>query len=307
MDRRLALPFFRGIQIDTLAIGVLITLIYAPLLFHWTDGWLNKSVGIDHEYFSHGLIGLPYAAYLSLIAYRRQWQGLEDRFNPFGAFLMAIACVLYLSGTIYAVNLSFPLLLAGLCLALKGMPGFTLNWFPLLLVFLATPNPIPYLLTPYTLPLQAFIANVAGFILMQVGTKVSVDQIYLFVNGRPVEVAPYCAGLKMLFTSLYVTLILLYWTGNLKSRSKTIFMLVSAVIISVSANILRNTLLALFHGMDNRAAFDWLHEGWGGDVYSILMLLAILFLNQNLDLIGFKPHPPLASLPETSSYEYPET
>lgn len=43
---------------------VFMVLLYAPLLIHWYDGWLNKNIGIEHEYFSHGLIGLPFAAYI---------------------------------------------------------------------------------------------------------------------------------------------------------------------------------------------------------------------------------------------------
>jgi cyanoexosortase B len=289
MDRRISWPTFLETHLGNLLIGGLLSLIYGPILFHWIDGWFNKSISIDHEYFSHGLIGLPYAAYLVFGVNRQPWQSLDNRFHPLGAFLLALGCVFYLSGTLYGVNLSFPLVLTGLCLALKGIPGFQLNRFPLLLIFLATPNPFPYLVTPFTLPLQVFIAGVAGFILLHLGINVTVDQIYLLVNGRAVEVAPYCAGLKMLFTSLYVTLILLHWTGNLQSRSRSLFMLLSAAIISVSANIMRNTLLAWFHGIGNEKAFDWLHEGWGGDVYSLLMLLTVIFLNQNLDRIGFAP------------------
>ena len=37
----------------------LLAIIYAPLLGHWYDGWLNKSISIEHEYFSHGIIGFP--------------------------------------------------------------------------------------------------------------------------------------------------------------------------------------------------------------------------------------------------------
>ncbi|MCY7278239.1 MAG: cyanoexosortase B, partial [Phormidesmis sp. CAN_BIN44] len=35
----------------------LLTLLYAPLLLHWVDGWLRKNISIEHEYFSHGIIG----------------------------------------------------------------------------------------------------------------------------------------------------------------------------------------------------------------------------------------------------------
>jgi len=116
----------------------------------------------------------------------------------------------------------------------------------LLLVFLATPTPLPYLIAPYTFPLQSFIAGTAGFILNQFGMTVTVDEINIYVGERIVEVAPYCAGLKMLFTTLYVGLMLLYWTDKLSSRRKTISFLFIAMLISISGNIIRNTLLTYF-------------------------------------------------------------
>jgi len=42
----------------------LLALLYGTVLWHWSDGWLNKNIDIEHEYFSHGLIGLPFAAYI---------------------------------------------------------------------------------------------------------------------------------------------------------------------------------------------------------------------------------------------------
>lgn len=283
---------------DAALVGLL-TLMYAPLLVHWYDGWLRKSISIEHEYFSHGLIGLPFAAYIAW-THRRRWQRLDsppDVLNRrafrskhrqefvgaslTGAVFLLIAGVLYLSGLPDPVNLSFPLLLTGLCLWLKGLPGLKLQAFPLLLVFLATPSEIPYLIAPYTLPLQAFIAGSAGFTLAQLGMDVTVQNIYLSVGGKLVEVAPYCAGLKMLFTSLYVALMLLYWTNNLRSRPIVISFLTGTIAISILANIIRNTLLAYFHGTGQNAAFHWLHDGWGGDGYSAAMLgLLVLLLRQ---------------------------
>lgn len=265
----------------------LLTLLYAPLLLHWYDGWLRKSISIEHEYFSHGLIGLPFAGYIAWTN-RKRWQRLPDSTESpqelwkfAGATLLLIAGVLYLSGLPDFVNLSLPLLLIGICLWLKGLAGLQLQGFALLLVFLATPSEIPYLMAPYTMPLQSFIAGTAGFILNQIGMNVTVEQVYLLVGGRVVEVAPYCAGLKMLFTSLYVSLMLLYWTGALRSRSISVLFLMSTVLISISANIIRNTLLTYFHGTGNEQAFSWLHEGWGGDVYSACMLcLLVVLLNQ---------------------------
>ena len=260
-----------------LLILALFTILYAPLIIYWFDGWLNKSINIEHEYFSHGMIGLPFAAYITW-HHRQQWSNLANYSHPLGAFFLTLAAVFYLTGVREFVNLSFPLILLGICLWLKGIPGLKLQAFPLLLVFLATPNSVPYLITPYTLPLQKFIAGCAGLILTQLGLDVTVEQIYLAVGGRLVEVAPYCAGLKMLFTSLYVTLMLLYWTNTLANKRKTTLMLLSAAIISVIGNIIRNTFLTYFHGTGNEAMFEWLHDGWGGDVYSAGMLGIIVLL-----------------------------
>ncbi len=260
----------------------LLTLLYGPVLWHWTDGWLNKNIDIEHEYFSHGLIGLPFAAYI-VYQQRKKWQRLENRSHPLGLALVVLAAVFYLTGLDQLVYFSFPIILAGVCLCLKGLSGLKLQWFPLLLVILATPNEIPYLITPYTFPLQQFIASVAGFILQQAGLKVAVEGIYLSVQGRFVEVAPYCAGLKMIFTSLYVTLMLLYWTDTIGDRRKVFTMLGSAVGISITANIIRNALLAWFHGTGQESKFVWLHDSWGGDLYSALMLLSIVGLFRLLE------------------------
>jgi cyanoexosortase B len=275
-------------------LGGILTIIYAPLIFHWYDGWLNKSIGIEHEYFSHGLIGLPFAAYI-IWTDRKKWQRLEDRPHPLGGVLLGLAVALYLSGTAELINFSFPLLLVGICLWLKGMAGFRLYWFPWLLILLATPNSLPYLITPYTLPLQTLIAGCAGFLLQQLGFDVEVRGVYLTLGGKLVEVAPYCAGLKMLFTSLYVSLMLLYWTDNLGNRRKVIGLLLGAICISVVGNTIRNTILAFFHGTGRESLFVWLHDSWGGDVYSTLMLGTIVLLLKSMERFDVTPTPELAT------------
>lgn len=269
-------------QLFSFAILGVLALLYAPILLHWLDGWLNKSISTEHEYFSHGIIGIPFAAYLGWIN-RKKWQRLPDVNHPLGIALLIIGGIFYLSGVTEWVNLSFPAILAGLCLWLKGIAGFKLQGFPLVLVFLATPTALPYLIAPYTLPLQSFIAGTAGFILSQFGMQVAVDGTNIFVGGRIVEVAPYCAGLKMLFTTLYVCLMLLYWTGALSSRRTTIWFLSTAVVVSVTANIIRNTLLSFFHGTGQQGAFEWLHDSWGGDLYSAIMLLLLVPILNRLD------------------------
>ncbi|MDF5725220.1 MAG: cyanoexosortase B [Rhizonema sp. PD37] len=262
-------------QLLSAAILMILVLLYAPVLVYWWDGWLHKNISTEHEYFSHGIIGLPFATYLGWTN-RKKWRRLPDRHHTLGAVFLIVGSLFYLSGVSDWVNLSLPALLTGLCLWFKGIPGFQLQAFPLLLLFLATPTAVPYLIAPYTLPLQSFIAGTVAFILSQFGMTVVVDGVNLYVGGQIVEVAPYCAGLKMMFTCLYVGLILLHWTGALSSRRKIIWFLSLSVVMSIAANIIRNTLLTFFHGTGQEKAFEWLHAGWGGDLYSTLMLLSLV-------------------------------
>lgn len=254
---------------------VLLALLYLPLVLYWYEAWINKSISLEHEYFSHGIIGLPFAAYVAW-ENRHKWEQLPDRFNPLGAAFLGLAGALYISGMPDLVNFSLPVLLAGLCFGFKGFPGMKLMVFPWILVFFATPTDIPYLIAPFSYPLQSFIAGTAGFILTQWGFDVNVQEIFIYVGGRIVEVAPHCAGFKMLFTTLYVALILLYWTGASRHRKTIVAFLCCAVFISVTTNIFRNTLLTLFHGTGQDGLFHLFHEGWGGDMISAVMLLALV-------------------------------
>ncbi|WP_017298746.1 cyanoexosortase B [Nodosilinea nodulosa] len=270
------MPSPRRYPFPTWAIAVLLAILYGPLLAHWVDGWLHKTISIQHEYFSHGLLGLPFAAYVAW-GKRKAWGELPNRCHPLGLGLVGLACLMYLTRLPDWMNLSLPVMLGGLCLSLKSMAGLRLQAISLVLVALATPNQLPYLIEPYILPLQQFIASVAGFLLSQFGIPVTVESIYVYVNGQTVEVAPHCAGLKMLFTGLYVALMLAYWTGVYTSRLRTVLLFAGTVLITLVGNILRNAMLSYFHGTGRSGAFEWLHESWGGDLYSAILLLAIVF------------------------------
>jgi cyanoexosortase B len=290
LSRRITLlEVFQKDPISTAILGLL-AMLYGPLLWHWYHGWLFHSINLEHEYFSHGVVGLPLAA---LLAWERRdrWQELPDVSHPVGAGLLGLASAFYLSRLADAINLSFPLLLVGLCLWFKGRPGLRLQAFPLILIALATPTDLPYLIVPYTLGLQKFIAASAGFLLLQLNMDVTVKTIYLFVGERIVEVAPHCAGLKALFTNLYFCLIGLYWTGAWRSRLKSTVLMGGAVVISVIVNIIRNTILAILHGTGQDAAFHWLHESWGGELYWILIVLLLLGLFKVVNQLWSLPIP----------------
>ena len=66
------------------------------------------------------------------------------------------------------------------------------------------------------------------------------------------------------------------------------------IAVSVVGNILRNAILTFFHGNQMDAAFEWLHDSWGGDLYSAAMLGSLVVLVQILqryvpDSINLRP------------------
>ena len=275
----ISIPQFKSSRwvLELIVLGCL-GILYGPVLYHWVwDGWINKNISIQHEYFSHGILGLPLAARL-VWDKRKVWSRLGDQWHWSGFVCVAIACVFYASGVMDAVNLSLPLMLIGLLLCLKGPAGLRLMLFPLILIVLATPTQLPYLIEPHILPLQRFIATVAGTILHGLGYQIEVNNIYLSMNGQLVEVAPHCAGLKMLFTSLYMGLVLAYWTHLHRSQLRTSIFFVGIMLVSVVGNIVRNTILTFFHGHSMSGAFHWLHESWGGDVYSAVILGSLILI-----------------------------
>lgn len=249
-----------------------LVLLYGPLFYHWAHGWLFKSISIEHEYYSHGVLGFPLAVYY-VLQQRDRWNAMANRKNLLGAAFLGLAAVMYLSGLSDLVNLSLVVLLLGIALWLKGFEGLKLQAFPLLLVLLAVPTDMPYLATTKVLPLQQIIASFIGVILNLFGDPVTVNNIYVyFTDGAIIEVAPYCAGLKLLFTNVYVSLMLLYWTDLWRSRARSTTFVGAVVLLSFIANVLRNTVLSVFHGGGNEGAFVWLHEGWGGDIFSLIIL-----------------------------------
>ncbi|MEO1589820.1 MAG: archaeosortase/exosortase family protein, partial [Cyanobacteria bacterium J06632_22] len=70
--------------------------------------------------------------------------------------------------------------------------------------------------------------------------------------------------------------------GLYLSKLRTRIFFVGIIAVSVMGNILRNTILTFFHGNQMDAAFHWLHDSWGGDLYSAAMLGSLVVLVQLL-------------------------
>jgi cyanoexosortase B len=86
-----------------------------------------------------------------------------------------------------------------------------------------------------------------------------------------------------MFTCLYAGLILIYWTKLWHSRFKTILFSLGIIVVSIISNIIRNTILTFFHGTGQDAAFKWLHDSWGGDLYSTVVLVLLIPLFKGVE------------------------
>ncbi|MEM7717373.1 MAG: archaeosortase/exosortase family protein, partial [Cyanobacteria bacterium P01_A01_bin.68] len=75
-------------QLLNFAILGILVLLYGPIMHYWYDGWINKNISTEHEYFSHGIIGFPFAAYLLTQSPQGfGLQGMQERVQMLGGIL----------------------------------------------------------------------------------------------------------------------------------------------------------------------------------------------------------------------------
>jgi exosortase len=146
---------------------------------------------------SHGILLVGAAVFLL----RRTWPTLPPITHPrnSGLAVIAFALLIYvlgsLTGDVFVLRASLPLLLAGLVLGLLGAEHHLKLFEPLALLAMAVPLPA-VLVTDLTLPLQLIASRVAAVTLAASGIHVVRDGNLLTLPNITLEVAEACNGLR---------------------------------------------------------------------------------------------------------------
>jgi len=167
-------------------------------------------------------------------------------------------------------------------LILRGKAALRLMWFPLLFMVFMVPLPSS-VVDALTLPMKTVVSWAVDHILYWAGYPVSRSGVILQVGQYKLLVADACAGLHTLFTLEAMGLLYLHLIRH-ESWLRNTLLAITIIPISISANSIRVTALALItYHYGDEAGQGFLH-GFAGMVLFISALILIIGVDSLLHL-----------------------
>jgi exosortase len=246
---------------------------YWPMFMAVGSRWLK-----DPQY-SHGFL-VPLFSGVLLWHRRTMLEGKRLAWSPWGLAILGLGLVLFLLGGYLYVSWfdtpSLLLTLAGLVLLSGGVPALRRSWPAI--AFLIFMMPLPYRLeTALALPLQRVATVTSAYAMQTLGFPAIAENTNIYIRDlpKPLEVAPACSGLGMLFSFITLSCAMVLVIDR-DWIDKTVI-LVSAIPIAIVANIVRITLTgALYYFSQSDLAKRVFHDGAG--YLMMAVAFAILWL-----------------------------
>ena len=182
-------------------IGILLILLFYPVLIWLVKSWLNN------PYYTHGFLIVPLSALLAW----RQWRYVVDEPREGGTWIGLILTVASLAVVIWAMRwqdyviaaLGLVALLTGILLFLEGWARVRHWLFPLAFLALMVPLPFVDLASPW---LESFTAKAATALAQLVGIPAVQQGGEISLPGTTLIVGAPCSGLRSLVTMVTVGL-----------------------------------------------------------------------------------------------------
>jgi exosortase len=258
-------------------------LLYAPVLVGLVRQWWTEPTS------THGLLLVGVAA---LVVYRRldRLRAVTPTPRDAGVAVAAAGLLVFAAGTVtgdvFILRVSLPIVLAGAVLALAGPAHLRLLAAPIGLLLLAIPLPA-VLVTHLTMPLQLIASQVAAGVLQALQVPVLREGNLLMMERVTLEVADACSGLRSLVSLLSVAAV----CGacfNMSTR-RVLLLFAAAIPIAIVGNGLRVAATGLLSTVMGQAAVRGLVHDLTGYVAFIAMCAAIVAIQ-----IASRPRPVLA-------------
>ncbi len=258
-----------SILIGLILFGALSLWAYWPTLEEVAEKWAT------HAMYSHGYLVPAFS--LFLLYFRRQkLEGVTPQPNPWGLPVLVVGVALHLAGTYYYFDyisaLSLLPVLAGLALCLGGLRVLAWTWPSV--AFLAFMLPLPHQLeVALGSSLQRLATVCSTFLLQTIGFAAVSEGNTIIMEEARVGVVEACNGLGMLLLFFAMT------TGTAivvrRPLLDRLVIVLSAVPISLLANIIRITITAMLAEWLGGSTADLLAHYWGG---WLMMPLALVML-----------------------------
>jgi exosortase B len=257
---------------------------------------------------AHGPIILVVIFYLFWEKYPALFQTPAKPLPVFGSIVFVFGLLLFALGRSQEILLfelgSLVPVLGGILLAVRGLDGLRVFWFPVLFsVFLI---PLPGLLVDAaTGPLKQHISEIAEEVLYQVGYPIARDGVTIIIGQYQLLVADACSGLHSMFSLSAVGLLYLHLMGY-KNMFRNGLLVAVILPIAFITNIVRVMILILvtFH-LGDEAGQGVIHGLAGNAMFVIALLLLFLFDSLLGKVPGFRERPKAANPAQTEPLPSP--
>ena len=254
----------------------------AIVIFAFSDGLKDLlRVWETKEEYSYGYIIPVITAFLiwqrkdelERMPFLGSWAGVALMFFGLCVFLLG-----ELSGLFLLVQYAFLLVVAGVALALTGIPGFRLVAVPLLLLAFMVPLP-SFFLTEISSHLQLISSQIGVGFIRLFGISVFLEGNVIDLGVMKLQVVEACSGLRYLFPLMTLGFIAAYFFKGEFWKRAIIFL--STIPITILMNSLRIGIIGVmveYWGQSMAEGFLHDFEGWAVFMACTAVLVAEMWL-----------------------------
>lgn len=253
-----------------LCFGLVIWL-YVPVFHNWYVTWMKKE-----SYYSHGIL-VPFISIVIIWLKRKQLLDARVRPAAVGYWLIVPSLIMYMvmtwAGGTNLQGLAFPVLIAGLVLAVFGREIGRILRFPVAYLFFMCVLPGD-VLTKLSFRIQIISTIGATLFLRLVGLDAAREGAAIHLPNVEVMVGTPCSGFRMLISLFAFAVLMAYLKEGPKWGRASLIAI--TLPLSVILNSLRVTMIAMvgeYFGTDTMHAF---HDSSG------YIVLALAFVGLSL-------------------------
>jgi exosortase N len=151
---------------------------------------------------------------------------------------------------------------------------------PILIVLII--SPVSYIITILSFPIRIGLTKIAASIIGGIDSGAIAAGNVITYNGIDYSVDPACMGLKMLSTSLWFSLYLLYFIQKKLNRYLSLHMLLSSLVIVGLLNIVTNLSRIVLLVYLNIQPDNIMHDLVGVGCFALYTVLPVLYLFKKL-------------------------
>jgi len=274
---------WRGIWLPVVAMVSFVVITWPVWQWLWYE-WMSN------EYYSHGLLILPVALFLTVQRFRNDatLTYTPGQTSIAGVVLFGVTLAFYVYAlqqrAYYLAAFAMIGMLAGIVWAVAGAGVVRRLAFPI--AYLALMVPVPQI-DRITLPLALFTGYCSGGIVQFLGLDVTISGNAVTLPNADLVIGAQCSGVNSLITLVALLALVAYLLdGPVWAR---VLLVVLAIPLALIGNILRvATLLFVARAWGAEAGFTFYHD-YSGILFFVAVLALIVPLTRALRFGSFRP------------------